>query len=240
MRIIFVADVANSQEKYDLLNKVFDNSDIITFIRDKDKDSIDIDCPAVVYFSGAVHKAVAPYLAEVNTLYCFASANFDEAMLLQISQKTLDNDIVYVRKRPSNFFTRLCASFYNLFVRAFVSAKDTCASSKIIYLSAHAMTRQIDNGGRFRFMQQLDMRSDVVYYTKGVKPKRVKAPFQKPCWITLIVMVGILGLAVVLDLFLKLPFIVQIAFDLLFVLALFAEIAFLFKNLLDNRIEGKK
>ena len=240
MRIFFVADAHNCQEQYNLLTNSFPTSEIITFIEKKNQDTFNVSCPAIVYFTGSVTEAFTPYMAKKDSLIVFASANADELMYSQIAQYSYNHDVIFVRRRLPNFFTRICAKFYNLFVRAFLGKHDSCASSKIVYLSAKAMETNAENGAKFRFINDSSLRTTEIYYTSGVKPIKTKGKVNKECWITPLILLGVIGLAVLLDCLVTLPFLVQIGFDFIMVLLVLIEVAMLFKNKLDNRIEGKK
>lgn len=238
MRIFFVADVNDCQMQYERVSAIYGDDHIISFVKNADKDVCKINCPAVVYYSGKIYDAFKPYCAEDDTLIVFASANADEYMLEEIKIKSKDNDIVYVRRHKENAFTRFMHKLYNVFVRLILSKRDSCASSKIIFLSANAMKEEMKNGAKFRFLLNPEMKTEEVIYTPGTKPIKVKKKWSKHCWISLGVFVGLIVLAVVLDLLVKMPFILQIAFDLCIVVSMFVFIACILKDHLDKRIEG--
>lgn len=238
MRIFFVADVNDCQMQYERVSAIYGDDKIISFVKEADKDVCKIDCPAVVYYSGKIYDAFKPYCAEDDTLIVFASANADEYMLEEIQVKSKDNDIVYVRRRKENAFSRFIHKLYNVFVRIILSKRDSCASSKVIYLSANAMKDEIKNGAKFRFLLKPELKTEEVIYTPGTKPLKVKKKWSKHCWISLGVFVGLIVVAVVLDLIVKMPFLLQIAFDLAIVVSFFVFIACILKDHLDKRIEG--
>lgn len=238
MRIFFVADVKDCQMQYERVSAIYGDKHIISFVKNTDKDQCTLNCPAVVYYSGKIYDAFKPYCAEDDTLIVFASANADEYMLDELKIKSKNNDIVYVRRRKENAFTRFMHKLYNVFVRIILSKRDSCASSKIVFLSAKAMKDEMESGAKFRFLLKHNMQTDEIVYTPGVKPLKVKKKWSKHCWISLAVFIGLTLSAVVLDFFVKMPFLLQIAFDFGIVLSLFVFIACTLKDHLDKRIEG--
>ena len=233
-----MADVKDCQIQYERLSAIYGDKHIISFVKDADKEHCNLNCPAVVYYSGKIYDAFKPYCAEDDTLIVFASANADEYMLDELKSKSKNNDIVYVRRRKENAFSRLVHKIYNVFVRIILSKRDSCASSKIVFLSAKAMKDEMKSGAKFRFLLKPNMKTDEIIYTPGIKPLPVKKKWSKHCWISLAIFLGLIVCAVVLDICVKIPFLLQITFDLCIVLSLFIFIACILKDHLDKRIDG--